>query len=146
MKRTIVNPHWINNARTVISAEFHYDDGRVVNAVVSDSDTSNPDLAEIKNSFSNEVLEQNTRRNIQKITSAAETQKALDEAAADRKHQEELFAAKLRIFDIEAIKNSTDRLLKSKIRRSKSDVEAMAWAAALLLSESQKETDTETAE
>lgn len=146
MKRTIVNPHWINNARTVISAEFHYDDGRVVNAVVSDSDTSNPDLAEIKNSFSNEVLEQNTRRNIQKITSAAETQKALDEAAADRKHQEELFAAKLRIFDIEAIKNSTDRLLKSRIRRSKSDVEAMAWAAALLLSESQKETDTETAE
>jgi len=146
MKRTIVNPHWINNARTVISAEFHYDDGRVVNAVVSDSDTSNPDLAEIKNSFSTEVLEQNTRRNIQKITSAAETQKALDEAAADRKHQEELFAAKLRIFDIEAIKNSTDRLLKSKIRRSKSDVEAMAWAAALLLSESQKETDTETAE
>lgn len=142
MKRTIVNPHWVNNARTVISAEFHYSDGRIVNAIISDSDTSNPDLAEIQSTFSVDVLEANTRKNIQKITADAEKKKIAEEAEIERKKQEELFAAKLKIFEIEAVKNSTDRNLKSRIRRSKSDTEAMAWAAALLLSEAQKELET----
>lgn len=146
MKRTIVNPHWVNNARTVISTEFHYDDGRIVNAVISDSDTSNPDLAEILRTFDTATLEQNTRRNIQKITADAEKKRLVEEAQEERKKQEELFAAKLKIFEIDGIKNSTNRDLKSRIRRSKSDVEAMAWASALLLSEAQKEAELPPAE
>lgn len=133
MKRTIVNPHWVNNARTIISTEFHYDDGRIVSAVINDSDTSNPDLAEIKSTFSVDELEANTRKNIQKTTEANAKKKQDEEAAKEKKIAEALFEAKLKIFDIEAIKNSSNRKLKSCIRRSKSDVEAMAWAAALLL-------------
>lgn len=139
MKRTIVNPHWINNARTVISAEFHYSDGRVSTATISESETSNPDLAEIKQKFTIEELEANTRKKIQQISAERERKKQEEEARAQRKLQEELFAAKLKIFEIEAIKNSVNRPLKSKIRKSKSDVEALAWAAALLLSEAQNE-------
>jgi len=60
-------------------------------------------------------------------------------AKAQRKQQEELFAAKLRIFEIDAIKESDNRVLKAKIRKSKSDVEAMAWASALLLDIAQRE-------
>ena len=146
MKRTIVNPHWVNNARTVLSAEFHYDDGRIVNAVISDSDTSNPDLAEIIRTFDTDTLEQNTRKNIQKITADADKKRMAEEAQEERKKQEELFAAKLKIFEIDGIKNSTNRDLKSRIRRSKSDVEAMAWASALLLSEAQKEAELPPAE
>lgn len=146
MKRTIVNPHWVNNARTVLSAEFHYDDGRIVNAVISDSDTSNPDLAEIIRTFDTDTLEQNTRRNIQKITADADKKRIAEEAQEERRKQEELFAAKLKIFEIDGIKNSTNRDLKSRIRRSKSDVEAMAWASALLLSEAQKEAELPPAE
>lgn len=135
MKRTIVNPHWINNARTVIATQFHYDDGRIVDAVISQSDTSNPDLAEILNSFSQKQLEENTLNNIKKVTTeqAAAEQKKQEEI--DRVKREKLFAAKLEIFEIEAIKNSANRKLKSQIRRASSAVEAQAWAAALLLSD-----------
>lgn len=133
MKRTIVNPHWTNNARTVIAAEFHYDDGRIVNAVISDTDTSNPDLAEIQGKFSSEEMENNTRKEIQKRNTAMEKQRQEEASAKERKLNEDLFAVKLKIFDIEAVKTATNRKLKSQIRRSKSDVEAMAWAAALLL-------------
>ena len=135
MKRTIVNPHWINNARTVLMAEFHYDDGRIVSATISESDTSNPDLAEIKSKFTEDELEQNTRKKIQKMTREQEEEKQKQQAAEDRRNQEELFAAKLKIFEIDTIKDSTNRKLKSQIRKSKTALEAQAWAAALLLSE-----------
>ena len=139
MKRTIVNPHWINNARTVISAEFHYADGRVASATISESETTNPDLVEIKEKFTQEQLEQNTRKKIQQIASERERKEQEELARAQRKQQEELFAAKLKIFEIESIKNSSNRALKSRIRKSKSDVEALAWAAALMLNEAQQE-------
>jgi hypothetical protein len=139
MKRTIVNPHWVNNARTVISAEFHYSDGRVVAASISESEQTNPDLVEIKQKFTNEELEANTRKKILQINAERERKKQEEEAKAQRKLQEELFAAKLKIFEIESIKNSTNRSLKSRIRKSKSDVEALAWAAALMLNEAQQQ-------
>ena len=139
MKRTIVNPHWINNARSVISAEFHYDDGRVAQATISESDVTNPDLVEIRAKFTDEQLEANTRKKIQEINAERDRKHQEELAKQQRKQQEELFAAKLKIFEIDAIKNSDNRQLKSKIRKSKSDVEAMAWASALLLDVAQKE-------
>lgn len=139
MKRTIVNPHWINNARTVISAEFHYDDGRVAQATISESDVTNPDLVEIKAKFTQEQLEANTRKKIQDINAERDRKHQEELAKQQRKQQEELFAAKLKIFEIDAIKSSDNRQIKSKIRKSKSDVEAMAWASALLLDVAQKE-------
>lgn len=146
MKRTIVNPHWINNARTVISAEFHYDDGRVAQATISESDVTNPDLVEIKTKFTNEQLEANTRKKIQDINAERDRKHQEELAKQQRKQQEELFAAKLKIFEIDAIKDSDNRQLKSKIRKSKSDVEAMAWASALLLDAAQKETSGNSSE
>ena len=135
MKRTIVNPHWINNARTMLEAEFQYDDGRIVKATISETDTSNPDLAEIKSKFSEQEIEANTRKKIAKLQASREQEQQKQQAIEDRKNQEELFAVKLKIFDIEVVKNSVNRKLKSQIRKSKSAIEAQAWAAALLLSE-----------
>lgn len=146
MKRTIVNPHWINNARTVLMAEFHYDDGRIVSATISESDTSNPDLAEIKSKFTETELEQNTRKKIQKMTREQEEEKQKQQAAEDRRNQEELFAVKLKIFEIDTVKNSANRKLKSQIRKSKTGLEAQAWAAALLLSEFNAAESTSTQE
>lgn len=146
MKRTIVNPHWINNARTVISAEFHYDDGRVAQATISESDVTNPDLVEIKAKFTQEQLEANTRKKIQDINAERDRKHQEELAKQQRKQQEELFAAKLKIFEIDAIKSSDNRQIKSKIRKSKSDVEAMAWASALLLDVAQKELSSTSSE
>ena len=66
MKRTIINPHWINNARTTLAADFQYSDGSVVRAVISKSD-GNPDYNEILKTFSEEVINTNTGRNAARV-------------------------------------------------------------------------------
>lgn len=131
--RTIKNPHWINNARTMLSAEFHYDDGRVVSAVISDTEKGNPDLQEIMRIFSVEELEANTTRAIRKINAKKDADAQAAAAKAERKKQEDLFAVKLKAFEIDTVKESTNRSLKSKIRRAKNDFEVIAFTAALIL-------------
>jgi hypothetical protein len=133
MKRTIKNPHWINNARTMLSAEFHYEDGRIVAAVISDTDKGNPDLQEVMQAFSVEEIEANTQRAIKKINSKKEAEAQAEAAKTERKKQEDLFAVKLKAFEIDAVKESTNRALKSKIRRAKSDFEVIAFTAAVIL-------------
>jgi transcriptional regulator of heat shock response len=133
MKRTIKNPHWTNNARSVMSAEFHYDDGRVVTAVINCSDESNPDWLEIKSKYSQEELESNTLKQIKRQQQQQQLEKQQQLAIAEKKKQEELFAIKLQAFETDAVKNTTNRVLKSSIRRAKSVFEVYAFTAALIL-------------
>lgn len=137
MKRTIVNPHWINNARTMLAADFQYSDGNIVHAVISKSD-NNPDYDEILKTFSEEVLNENTGRNAAKVNTENAARVAAEEAQKLKEKQEALFAAKLDAFEIEAIKESTSNSAKAKIRQSKTIVEVIAYTAVLLLAESQK--------
>ena len=134
MKREIINPHWINNARTVLAAEFRYADGTVSNAVISQSD-NNPDYNEIITTFGVDVVEANTLQNMQKVARTNHEQREKEQALRDKKVQEELFAMKLKAFEMDIVKDSTNSALKSKIRRSKSDFEVIAYTAALILSE-----------
>lgn len=141
MRRTIVFPHWTNNARTVLAAEFRYDDGRVVNAVINDArNPNNMDAQEVFRFFTDQEIEANTQVQIRRIRQQQEQERQQREAERMRVEQEKLFAVKLKIFEIDRVKASVNRELKSSIRRSKSDVEAYAYAAALLLSEIQQTT------
>lgn len=133
MKRTIKNPHWTNNARTVMSAEFHYDDGRVVKAVINCNDENNPDWNEIKAKYSQEELEANTLKAIKHQQQQQHLEKQQQQAMAEKKRQEELFAIKLQAFETETVKNATNRALKSSIRRAKNVFEVYAFTAALIL-------------
>ena len=45
--RTIKNPHWTNDKKNQIHCEFHYENGPIVNACVSDTKDGNPDWKEI---------------------------------------------------------------------------------------------------
>ena len=144
MQRTIQNPHWINNARTMLSAEFHYEDGRVVTAVISDTDKGNPDLQEILRTFTGDELEANTRAKIKKVNQENEIRRQKDESKVERQKQEELFAMKLKAFEIDIIRTSQNRSLKSKIRRAKNDFEVMAYTAALILDIENNSQTTET--
>lgn len=142
MKRTIVNPHWTNNAETALAAEFHYDDGRILKANMSISDTSNPDVAEILNKFSSTEIKENTQKNIIKLNKERENQIQKNLAKEEQRKNEELFATKLSLFEIETISNSTNALLKSKIRKSKTTIEANAWAIGLMMEELKKQQTT----
>lgn len=145
MKRIIKNPHWTNNARTILSAEFHYEDGRILTATINSSDTNNPDYQEIRAKFSADQLEQNTREVIRKINVEREKERVRVEAQQEKKRQEDLFALKLKAFEVDAIKNTTNRGLKSAIRRAKSDFEVYALSAALLLDDYNKALEAKSA-
>lgn len=133
MKRTIKNPHWVNNARTILSAEFHYDDGRVMTAVINSNESNNPDYQEIRTKFTDAELEQNTVNNIRKVQGDRDRQKAQEEAQKERERQEKLFQVKLAAFEVEQVKNTANKSLKSALRRAKSDFEVYAMAAAIIL-------------
>ena len=134
MKRTIINPHWINNARTTLAADFQYSDGSVVRAVISKSD-GNPDYNEILKTFSEEVINTNTGRNAARVNVENEARAAAQEAQKVREKQEALFAAKLDAFEIDVVKESTNAVAKAKIRQSKTPIEVVAWTAILLMNE-----------
>ena len=53
-------------------------------------------------------------------------------AAQARKRQEVLFNMKLEAFEVEEIKNSTNRELKKRLRKAKSPIEVQAFATLLI--------------
>jgi len=140
MKRTIVNPHWTNNARTKLSAEYHYDDGRVLTVSMSKEDRSNPDLAEIYAKFTMDEINTNTNVNVLKVQTIRLQEHQANLAKEERRKNEELYVAKLALFEIDVVSNSTNSLLKSQIRKSKTVLEANAWAVGLMMDELNKKT------
>lgn len=133
--RTIKNPHYINNARTIMACEFHYDDGRVLTANITNVDGKNPDWIEIHSSFSKEELERNTQRAIQRINGEREQRAQIEQAKADKMRQEALYQMKLEAFEVPIIKESTHKKLKAQIRKAKTPFEVQAFTSALILHE-----------
>ena len=66
----------------------------------------------------------------------ADKRKKAEREAAQK--LEGLFNAKLEVFEIESIKNSTNRKAKAKIRRSKNQYEMMAFTIMLIQEEDAK--------
>ena len=55
------------------------------------------------------------------------------------KKLEELFNAKLEVFEIDTIKNSTNRKMKARMRKSKNRYELLAYTVMLLKDEIENE-------
>jgi len=85
-----------------------------------------------------EKINKNTeeREERHKDNRVADKRKIAERAAANK--LEQLFNAKLEVFEIESIKNSTDRKAKAKIRRSKNQYEMMAHTIMLIQEEDAK--------
>lgn len=133
--RTIKNPHYINNARTVLACEFHYDDGRVLKANVTNVDGRNPDWIEIHTTFSREELERNTQKAIQRVNGEKEQQRKAEEAQAEKVKQEALYQLKMEAFEVPIVKESANKKLKAQIRKAKTPFEVTAFTSALIMYE-----------
>jgi len=83
-------------------------------------------------------IDKNTeeREERHKDNRVADKRKIAERAAAQK--LEQLFNAKLEVFEIESIKNSTNRKAKAKIRRSKNQYEMMAHTITLIQEEETK--------
>lgn len=140
MEKKWVHPFWENAAkdRLTVRLNITHDDGSYSTSVAK---VSKFDVDGKITSDYEEVVEQNTINQIDKFTqerldrhkkereSKIKKQTALNES----KRLEDLFNQKLQTFEIPQIKESTNRTLKSKIRKSKNVIEMQAYATILLM-------------
>lgn len=133
--RIIENPYWANKEKQHVIAEFFYPDtGKRVTASIM-NDGTNRDYEELMKKYSIEQIDANSKKRVddrnERIKQNIERQKV----DRTRMQQEQLFAAKLDAFEIDVIKSSKNRELKSKIRKAKNIMEVTAYTVMLLQQE-----------
>lgn len=127
-------PFWLNKELKQVMVIIIYPDGKRLPASVS-GEGDNPDYIAIMEKFTEEQIDENTRRREERR--AEEVRQRMERSKVDqqRRKDEALFEAKLEAFEIPVIKNSTNKAMKTKIRRSKSALEVMAYSVMLIQSE-----------
>ena len=134
------DPVWGDNSKNsvLVTIITETEDGNILvqDASVS-KDESNPDWQAIVKEYEETGIDNNTKAvvalNKENIIAKTAAQKEERASSLERGKQEKLFETKLAIFEIENIKNSKDRKIKSLIRKAPTEIEAMAYASALLL-------------
>ena len=133
--RTIKHPFWADETKTKIVCQFHYDSGEVLEASVMDTEDGNPDWAEIIETFGMEELDAATEKFASERKRHKEIEEAQKKEAVEVDMAGALFNAKLGAFEIEEVKSSKDRVLKSRIRKAKNIMEVMVLTSALVTKE-----------
>lgn len=147
LPRKILNPRWLNVEKTHVMCEFSYEGGPVVTAAVMDTEEGNSDWKEIMSSFTQEEIDKNTTDFIANDQKKKSENEKLEKQRREEHHQtmknEALFAAKLEAFEIEEVKNSKNRKLKTAIRKAQSIIEVNAYTTILLMNELNANTKAE---
>lgn len=140
MKKEWKQPFWTNATKDRLTCRLniHHDDGSFSTSVATvhkfDANGS------ISKDYE-EILDQNSIEDIEKVT-LERIERHRKERAAHIQRKEEIekskslelvFNKKLEAFQIEAIKNSTNRELKSKLRKAKSEIELHAYATIIIM-------------
>ena len=82
-----------------------------------------------------EAINNNTSKEIDRLTSIRKKQEVAEKDQKHKVNQEELFQAKISAFEMDVVRTTTQRDLKSKIRRSKSIMELTAYVGAIIAME-----------
>ena len=138
MKRTIKNPYWGNDQKTQVICEFHFENGPIQTAAVSQTKEGNPDWQEIFTKFTPEEIDKLTEGALAEAREEHEKRKQIERDDIERMKVDALCQAKLDAFEIDIIKNSKNRKLKSRIRKAKTLIEVTAFASALITLEYEK--------
>lgn len=139
MKKEWKHPFWETAAKDRLTARLNitHDDGSFSTSVAKVSKYDHD--GKITKDYE-EVIEQNPIETIDKFTEdrlerhrqERETKVKQEKEKQEVKRLEHLFNYKLQTFEIPEIKDSTNRKLKSKIRKAKNIVEMNAYATMLL--------------
>ena len=99
---------------------------------LNDDGSENELFNEVIEFLGEEKIDAATKKRLERKQSEAELEKAKKLEQEKSKKLEKLFEYKLETFEIEEIKNSKNRLLKSKLRRSKSIPEVNLYAMMIV--------------
>lgn len=118
------------------------DDGKIINQQLTVNKTApdgseNPDFIELLEAVGEEKITQTTveRQERKKAEAESMEQKKLEQEKA--KTLQNLFEAKIQAFEIEQIKNSQNRILKSKLRKAQNTIEVNIYAMMIVMEELQ---------
>ena len=90
-----------------------------------------------------EFIDKNTDERVNKKFKEQEQQRQLEINKRKAERLEQLFNYKLETFEVEDIKESKNRILKSKLRRSKSIPEVNLYAIMILQDKLENDKETE---
>ena len=79
-----------------------------------------------------ESINRNTKKEIDRLDKMRKKEEVADKDRMHKMDQEKLFQAKIDAFEMDVIRNTTNREMKSKIRRSKSIMELTAYVGAII--------------
>lgn len=134
------NPFWDNEDKTAVKAILQLtEEGKTTSQVLTvkkyNGDDINPDWADIMDTVGEELIDKNTKERIEKKAKEKEAHKLRNADIENSKRLEKLFEAKLEAFEIDEIKKSTNRELKTRLRRSKSLVEVNLYSMMIMMEE-----------
>jgi|TARA_Y100000114_G_C11711710_1_gene303815 hypothetical protein len=99
--------------------------------VISRGDTEN--FKAVIAEFPEEVITARTQEDIKKFREERDRREAEDAEMEKRRYAEELFQAKLTIFELPEIKNSSNRSLKRRLRKAETFETLNVYAAAVVV-------------
>lgn len=147
-RRWLDNAFWETPRKHILNAisEETLEDGKKKSQVHKvdkfNSDGSENELfLEIVDFLGVETIDASTERRLKRKADEAEVEKQKKAEQSRAKKLEELFKYKLETFEIDEIKNSKNRVLKSKLRRSKSIPEVNLYAIMIVKESLDAESD-----
>ena len=96
---------------------------------------NNPDFNEAIEQLTVETLDKNTNERLEKKQREAKGKALREQQKAKQKQLSVLFDAKLQAFEIDEIKNSKNRSLKAKLRKSRNVIEMQVYAQLIIKEE-----------
>jgi len=142
------NAFWENNTKTRVTGILvvEEEDGKTTSNVVHVSpgvNNDNPDWIELMDQVGEEKITQNTEERLNRKKREREAQELKEKERAHARNLQELFNAKLAAFEVDEIKQSKNRALKSRLRRAKSIVEVNVYAMMIVMEQLENESTTD---
>jgi len=141
-RKWLDNAFWHNDEKEIAEAILVItdDEGRNINQVVTvrkfdQNESINPDWEELISQVSVEQIDKNTAERKERKEKEAEIHAQRKKAEEQARELEQLFDAKIKILEIDQIKNTENKELKSKLRRAKNVVEMNLYAQLIMMEE-----------
>ena len=123
---------WETPKKTVLNCISEQEEGNKKIRQVHKLVDSDPLFKECVDALTPEHIDENTKQRVARKFEEQNKRKELEESKEKAKKMEILFNYKLETFEVEEIKLSRNRELKSKLRRAKSIPEVNLWALRIL--------------
>ena len=138
-KRWMDNAFWETEKKDQLNCilEIEDDIGRSTRQVMllsrlDKEGNPNPDFDEVVGVVGIDVIDKETIDRVERKAAEADEEVQRDVEHKKARKLEKLFNYKLEAFEVDTIKDSTNRKLKAKLRRAKSRIEVDMWSIMIL--------------